>query len=72
MRAKTRFLLIAQPDSYRIAPYINAARRMGLSVQVASRGEYSLVSEVYEGLHIDLNRRFQKAYGYKIYAVKPR
>ena len=28
---------------------------MGLNVLVASRGEFSLISEVYEGLHIDLN-----------------
>ncbi len=28
---------------------------MGLNVLVASKGEYSLISEVYEGLHIDLD-----------------
>jgi len=28
---------------------------MGLNILVASRGEYSLISEVYEGLHIDLD-----------------
>lgn len=28
---------------------------MGLDVQVVSRGEYSLVSEVHEGLHVDLD-----------------
>lgn len=49
-----RFLLIAQPDSYRIAPYIKAAKEMGLDVLIASRGEHSLITEVYEGLHIDL------------------
>jgi len=48
-------LLISQPNSYRIAPYIHAATRMGLNVLVASRGKYSLISEVYEGLHIDLD-----------------
>jgi len=46
--------LIAQSGSYRIAPYIQAARKMGLEVLIASRGEFSLVTEVYEGLHIDL------------------
>jgi biotin carboxylase len=50
-----RFLLIAQPDSYRIAPYIKAAKEMGLDVLIASRGEHSLITEVYEGLHIDLD-----------------
>ena len=50
-----RFLLIAQPDSYRIAPYLKAAKQMGLDVMIASRGEHSLISEVYDGLHIDLN-----------------
>ncbi len=52
---KPILLLISQPNSYRIAPYINAAKRMGLNVLVASRGKYSLISEVYEGLHIDLD-----------------
>lgn len=50
-----RFLLIAQPDSYRIAPYLKAAKQMGLDVLIASRGEHSLISEVYDGLHVDLN-----------------
>ncbi len=49
-----RLLLIAQPDSYRIAPYLKAAQQMGLDVLIASRGEHSLISEVYDGLHIDL------------------
>jgi biotin carboxylase len=52
---KKRFLLIAQPDSYRIAPYINAARRMGLDVLIASRGKHSLITEVHAGLHVDLD-----------------
>src|SRR5210317_1842077 len=52
---RERLLLIAQPGSYRLAPYLNAARRMGLEVLVASRGEHSLVSEVHQGLHIDLD-----------------
>ncbi len=50
-----RFLLIAQPDSYRITPYLKAAKQMGLDVLIASRGEHSLISEVYDGLHVDLN-----------------
>ena len=49
-----RILLIAQPNSYRIAPYIKAARLMQLEILIASKGEFSLTTEVYEGLHIDL------------------
>ncbi len=52
---KERLLLIGQPGSYRIAPYLNAARRMGLEVLVASRGEHSLISEIHQGLHVDLD-----------------
>lgn len=52
---KPSLLLISQPNSYRIAPYINAARRLDLNVIVASKGEYSLISEVYQGIHIDLD-----------------
>lgn len=50
-----RFLLIAQPNSYRIAPYIKAAQRMGLEVLIASTGQLSLITEVHSGLHVDLN-----------------
>jgi len=52
---KQRFLLIAQPNSYRIAPYIKAAQRMGLEVLIASAGQHSLITEVHAGIHIDLN-----------------
>jgi len=52
---KGRLLLIAHPGSYRIAPYLNAARRMGLEVLIASRGEHSLISEIHQGLHVDLD-----------------
>ena len=52
-----RFLLIAQPNSYRIAPYIKAAQQMGLEVLIASRGEHSLITEVHEGLHVDLDNQ---------------
>lgn len=52
-----RFLLIAQPNSYRIAPYIKAAKQMGMDVLIASKGEYSLITEVHEGLHIDLDNQ---------------
>lgn len=52
---KPRFLLIAQPNSYRIAPYIKAAQRMGLEVLIASTGKHSLITEVHAGIHIDLD-----------------
>jgi biotin carboxylase len=52
---KAHLLLIAQPNSYRIAPYIKAAQTLGLEVLVASRGEHSLVSEVNAGLRIDID-----------------
>ena len=49
-----QLLLIAEPNSYRIAAFLDAASRLGLDVLIASRGHHSLVSEVYDGLHIDL------------------
>ncbi len=52
---KPRFLLIAQPNSYRIAPYIKAALQMGLEVIIASSGQHSLITEVHAGIHIDLD-----------------
>jgi len=50
-----RLLLIAQANSYRIAPYLHAAKRMGLEAMIASRGEFSLISEVHDGLNVDLD-----------------
>ena len=50
-----RLLLISQPNSYRIAPYIGAAQQMGVRVLIASRGEHSLTTEVNQGLNIDLD-----------------
>lgn len=52
---KARLLLIAQTHSYRIAPYIQAAQRLELDVLIAAQGENSLVSEINQGLHIDLS-----------------
>ena len=52
---KPRFLLISPPNSYRIAPYIKAAQRMGLEVLIASTGKHSLITEVHAGLHIDFD-----------------
>ena len=50
-----RLLLVSQPNSYRIAPYLAAAQQMGLEVLIGSRGEHSLTTEVNQGLHIDLD-----------------
>lgn len=49
-----RLLLVAPHSSYRIAPYIQAAHKLGVEVLVASTSEHSLVSEVAEGLRINL------------------
>lgn len=47
-------LLIAEPNSYRIAAYLASAVQMGLKVLIASDGYNSLISEVHDGLHVDL------------------
>jgi biotin carboxylase len=52
-----RILLISHHNSYRIAPYIKAAKNLGLKVTIASEGQHSLVSEVASGLHIDFSNR---------------
>lgn len=46
---------MAPPDSYRVAPYINAAKRLNTPIEVASNGEYSLINEIASGLHIDFS-----------------
>ena len=48
-------LLISHHNSYRIAPYIKAAKSLGLEVTIASEGSHSLISEVASGLHIDFS-----------------
>lgn len=50
-----RLLLIAPPQSYRIAAFLSASEKLGVEVQIASNGEHSLVAEVAMGLHIDTN-----------------
>ncbi len=52
---KQQLLLISFHNSYRIAPYIKAAVKLGLEVTIASEGKHSLVSEVANGLHVDFN-----------------
>ncbi len=53
MSQAKRFLLISHHNSYRIAPYIRAAKKLNLEVTIASQGKHSLVSEVASGVHID-------------------
>ena len=57
MSQAQRFLLISHHNSYRIAPYITAAKKLGLDVTIASQGKHSLVSEVANGIHIDFENR---------------
>lgn len=50
-----RILLVAPHSSYRISPYLEAARHLGIPLLIISEGEHSLVSEVAEGLHVDFS-----------------
>lgn len=50
--AGKRLLLISHHNSYRVAPYIKAAKNLGLEVTIASQGKHSLVTEVANGIHI--------------------
>ena len=50
-----RLLILAPPSSYRLAPYIEAARQCRVTPLIVSDGRYSLVSEVAQGLHIDFS-----------------
>lgn len=52
---RPRVLLIAPSQSYRIGAYLNAAREMGVDVEIASPTKHSLIRELAEGLHIDLD-----------------
>jgi len=51
-----RVLLVAPHDSYRIVPYLNAARRLGVDTLIASQGRYYPVGSAAEGLYVDLGR----------------
>ena len=50
-----RLLLLAQPNSYRIAAYIQAAQRAKIELVIASQGQHSLITEIQKGIHIDLD-----------------
>jgi len=53
MKIFPRLLIIAPHSSYRIAPYLQAAKSLGIDVTIASAGEHSLISVINKGLHID-------------------
>lgn len=48
-------MLVAPASSYRVVPYLNAARDLGLEPVVVSQGEHSLVDAVAGGIQIDLS-----------------
>jgi biotin carboxylase len=55
MTVAKRVLLLSPHESYRIVPYLDAARRLGLALTVGSAGEYSLVSACARGLHLPMD-----------------
>lgn len=56
MTAGTRkhVLLLCPPASYRLNAYLNAATALDIDITVVSHGEHSLVTELANGLHIDI------------------
>ena len=52
---KPRVLVVAPRDSYRIAPYIAAARKLDVDLLIASEGRHSLASLDVPGLQIKLD-----------------
>lgn len=52
--AKPRVLLVAPRDSYRTAPYIAAARKLGVDLLIASEGKYALSGQDAPGVQVDL------------------
>ena len=53
MPAPDRVLVIAPHGSYRTAPFLAAARRLGVSALIASEGRHSIVGDYARGLHVD-------------------
>ena len=49
-----RLLIIAPSSSYRLTPYLLAAKKLGLNPQIASTSQHSLLPGQTEGLPIDL------------------
>ena len=52
---RPRVLIITPKQSYRIAPYLNAASNLDVDATIASEGEHSLISAINKGLHIDFS-----------------
>jgi len=52
--AKPRVLLVAPRDSYRTAPYIAAARKLGVDLLIASEGKYALSGQGAPGVQVNL------------------
>lgn len=52
--AKPRVLLVAPRDSYRTAPYIAAARKLGVDLLIASEGKHTLCGDDMPGVQVDL------------------
>lgn len=57
MLRSVRVLLIAPHASYRTAPFLSAATKLGVDVLIASQGRHSIVAAYTDGLHIDLQNR---------------
>jgi biotin carboxylase len=53
--AKPRVLLVAPRDSYRTAPYIAAAHKLGIDLLIASEGRHALAGMDAPGVQIDLH-----------------
>ena len=53
-QAPPRVLIISPHGSYRIAPFLAAAARLGIDVTIASEGKHSVIDAYARGLHIDL------------------
>lgn len=53
--ANPRILLVAIHQSYRIAAYQAAATTLGARLVIASQGEYSVIPEVADGIHIEFS-----------------
>ncbi|UCH52780.1 MAG: ATP-grasp domain-containing protein [Pseudomonadota bacterium] len=48
-------LIIAPHSSYRIAPYIDAARRLGVALVLASEGTHAIAANGIDSQHVDLS-----------------
>ncbi len=51
--------MIAPSGSYRIAPYLNAARSLGIGLVVVSNSEHSLIPAVAKGISVDFSNLSQ-------------